>query len=775
MKFGIGQPVPRTEDPRFLTGQGRYVDDLTLPNQAYGYVLRSPHAHAKVNGIKTDAAKRASGVLGVYTRADLDADGIGMIPPFITAAALGGPQGFVTVHPILAKDRVRHVGQPVAFVVGETLEAAKDAAELIEVDYEQLPAVAYTADATATGAAQVWDGAARNLAFEMARGDKAATDAAFAKAAHVTKLRIVNNRVSANTMEPRCSVAEYRSATDHYTLWTSSQGPHKLRPMLAAVIFKKPANNFRIINPDVGGGFGMKGDVFPEDALVVWASKKVGRPVRWVAERSEGLVSDNHGRDAVSDAELALDKDGRILGFRATTDFALGAYMSMSSAVPAVLGSLMFTGTYDIPAVHTVMRGVMTHTPPTAPYRGAGRPEAIYVIERLIDTAAREMKLDAVQVRRRNMIKPDKMPYQTKFMTVYDSGEFERVMDETLKIADVKGFPTRKAESEKRGKLRGLGVAYFIELSAPFNDRMELHFDEIGNVTVVAGTHSHGQGHETAYAQLVHEWLGVPFEHIRLVQGDTDTVSFGRGTYGSRSLTVGGSALKDAADQVIAKARRMAGHMLEAAETDIEFKEGTFRVAGTDKKVGIQDIARASYMPVGWPAQFGIGLEATGTFSPTSTNWPNGCHVCEVEVDPDTGKAELVRFSAVDDSGIIVNPLLFEGQIHGGLAMGIGQALLEDVAFDPKSGQMLSGSFMDYTMPRADDLPSFHTDDIVVPCKTNPLGVKGAGESGTVGATPAVIHAIIDALKPLGVSDVALPATPLNVWRAIKGAKKQAA
>jgi carbon-monoxide dehydrogenase large subunit len=434
----------------------------------------------------------------------------------------------------------------------------------------------------------------------------------------------------------------------------------------------------------------------------------------------------------------------------------------------------MFTGVYDIPAVHTVMRGVMSHTPPTAPYRGAGRPEAIYVIERLVDAAAHAMKLDPVVVRQRNLIRPEKMPYQTKFMTVYDSGDFGRVMEETIKLADIPGFAARKAESERRGKRRGLGIAYFIELSAPFNDRMELHFDEIGDVTIVAGTHSHGQGHETAFAQLVHEFLGVPFDRIRLVQGDTDTVSFGRGTYGSRSLTVGGSALKDAADQIITKARKMAGHMLEAAETDIEFKEGVFRVAGTDKKIGIQDIARASYMPVGWPAQFGIGLEATGTFSPTSTNWPNGCHVCEVEVDPETGKVELVKFSAIDDSGIIVNPLLFEGQIHGGLAMGIGQALLEDVAFDPKTGQMLSGSFMDYCMPRADDLPSFHTDDIIVPCKTNPLGVKGAGESGTVGATPAVIHAILNALRPLGVTDIPLPATPRNVWQAIKGARKAA-
>jgi carbon-monoxide dehydrogenase large subunit len=774
MKFGIGQPVPRSEDPRFLTGQGRYVDDLKPGGLAYGYVVRSPHANARLRAVKTDAAKRAPGVLAVFAGADIAAAGLGSIPPIISAQVFGAKQSVMPMHPILARDRVRHVGDPVAFVVAETQEQARDAAELVEVDYESLPAVATTGEATKQGAPLVWDGATNNVCFETQRGDKAATDAAFAKAAHTVRLHIVHNRISANTMEPRVSLADYRSASDQYTLWTSSQGPHGLRPVLAAIVFHKPATKFRIINPDVGGGFGMKGGVFPEDVLVVLAAQKLGRPVRWTADRTEALVSDTHGRDAVSDAELALDKDGKILGLRVRTDYGLGAYMSMASAVPAMLGSLMYTGVYDIPAVHIALRGVFSNSPWTGPYRGAGRPEASYVIERLMEAAARELKVDPVEIRRRNFVKPQAMPYQTKLMTVIDTGDFNRVTDEAIKLADIPGFEGRKRESAARGRLRGQGMIYFIEMAAPFSDRMEIRFDEVGDVTIVAGTHSHGQGHETTYAQMVHEWLGVPFERIRLVQGDTDTVSFGRGTYGSRSMTVGGSALKSAADQIIEKGKKAAAHILEAAESDIVFKDATFTVAGTDKKIAIQELAHRSFLPMGWPAELGVGLEATGTFTPSSNNWPNGAHVCEVEVDPETGRVELVRYACVDDSGVIINPLLFEGQIHGGLAMGIGQALMEDIAFDAKSGQMLSGSFMDYCMPRADDFPHFHTHDVEIPCKTNPLGVKGAGESGTVAATPAVVHAILDALRPLGVKDIAMPATPQRVWQAIQDAKRAA-
>ena len=770
-QFGIGQPVPRTEDPKFLKGQGRYVDDISLTNQAHGYVLRSPHAHARIKSIDTGAAKAAPGVLDVVTAAELDADGVGPIPCVVMPVAFGGPPAQQVAHPILAHDRVRHVGDPVAFVVADTLEQAKDAAELIAVDYEILPAVTATADAGKPGAPQLWDHIENNVWFDMERGDREATDAAFEKAAHVCRLTAVNNRLSPNTMEPRCSLAEYSSAGDRYTLYTSSQGPHQLRPGLAGAVFHKPNNNFRVVCPDVGGGFGMKGNIFPEDALVLWTAQRVGRPVGWTGDRSESLLSDTHGRDAVAEAELALDSDGRILGLRVKSVHAMGAYLSYHAPVPPVFGSTVFVGIYQVPAVHATIRAVFTNTPWTGPYRGAGRPEAIYVIERLIDQAARELNIDPAEIRRRNMVPADAMPYQTKLMMVYDSGDFEAAMDKSIDLADWQGFEARRAESDRAGKLRGIGLTYFIEPGAPFNERMEVHFDEGANVTIVAGTHSHGQGHATAYAQMVHEWLGVPFDSIRLVQGDTDTVSFGRGTYGSRSMTIGGSALKDAADRIVEKARSMAAHVLEAAEADIEFADGTFTVAGTDKKIELVDVAKASYAPVGWPAEFGVGLEAAGSFAPTAPNFPNGCHICEVEVDRDTGHVELVRYSAVDDSGVIINPMLLEGQLHGGLAQGVGQALLENMAFDPESGQVLSGSFMDYCMPRADDLPYFTLGDSDAHCTTNPLGVKGAGESGTVAAVPAVIHAILDALKPYGVTDMALPATPERVWQAMRQGK----
>jgi carbon-monoxide dehydrogenase large subunit len=772
-KFGIGQPVRRSEDPRFLTGRGRYVGDISLPRQAYGYVLRSPHAHARLHRVETAAARAAPGVLAVLTGADAAAEKLGGIPVAVTPSAWGGPPGYQPVHPVLVRERARHVGDPVAFIVAETLSQARDAAELVEIDYEVLPAVVDTAAAAKPGVPLVWDDAANNTAYAMERGSKAAADAAFAAAAHVTRLALVNNRLCANALEPRASLGDYESWSGRFTLFTSSQGPHKLRPILARAVFRKPDRDFRIVCPDVGGGFGMKGGVYPEDVLVLWAARRLGRPVSWVADRAESLMSDSHGRDAVSEAALALDKNGKFLGLRVRTDYALGAYLSLSSAVPAALGSLAYVNVYDIPAVHVALRGVFTHTTWTGPYRGAGKPEAVHVIERLIDTAAREMKIDPAELRRRNFIPPERMPCKTPLNLVYDSGSFAAVMEKALEIADWRSFAGRRTMSEAAGKRRGIGLAYFIEIAAPFNDRMEIRFDDGGNVTILAGTHSHGQGHETVYAQMATEWLGVPFETVRVVQGDTDVVGFGRGTYGSRSMAIGGSALKSAADLIIEKARDMAAHVLEAAPVDLGFADGKFSVTGTDRAIGLVDIARRSYAPVGWPAAFGIGLEAVGGFSPTAPNFPNGCHVCEVEIDPETGKVEIARFTAVDDSGVIINPLLFEGQIHGGIAMGIGQALLEKVAYESSSGQLLSGSFLDYGMPRADDMPSFHLDELGTACKTNPLGVKGAGESGTVGAPPAVINAIVDALASYGVVDVEMPATPERVWQAIKGAKQQ--
>jgi carbon-monoxide dehydrogenase large subunit len=777
MKFGIGQPVPRTEDPRFLKGVGRYVADLLPPNHAHGFVLRSPHAHAVIRSIDVKAAKKAPGVLAVLTGSDARADGLRLLPCTAPPAAFGGPpKAFMALHPILSHDRVRHVGDPVAFVVAETLNEARDAAELIEVDYSVQPACVSTGDAARPSAAQVWDGAPNNIWFAMERGDKAATDAAFARAAHVVSLKIVNNRLSANSMEGRVAIAEYDPTSGKTTIHTSTQQPHKVRAGLAGAVFREPEMKFRVVSPDVGGGFGMKGGVFPEDALVAWAARKVLRPVKWVSERSEGIMSDTHGRDSVSEASLALDKDGKFTGLRVSTNYAQGAYLAASAGVPAGMGSMAYTNVYDIPAAHIALRAVYTHTTTVGPYRGAGKPESIYVMERLVDQAAHDMKIDPIELRRKNYIRPAAVPYKTPLVLVHDSANYEAVMDLAVKTADWRGYGKRKAESSRNGKLRGRGVAYFMEICGPFNDRMEIRFDENGSVTVVAGTHNHGQGHETVYAQMINEWLGVDFKSVRMIQGDTDQVGFGRGTYGSRSMTIGGSALKNAADVLIEKAKKMAGHVLEASAADIQFEAGRFTVVGTDRSIALVDLAKKSFAPMGWPAEFGVGLEAVGTFTPTRSNFANGCHICEVEVDPDTGDVKIVRYTGVDDSGVIINPLLFEGQIHGGLAMGIGQALLEHVAFDDSSGQLLSGSFMDYCMPKAEHFSWFDMHELPDRCRSNPIGVKGAGESGTVGAPPTVINAIVDALRDRGVRDVPMPATPMRVWQAMQQAvRRQAA
>jgi carbon-monoxide dehydrogenase large subunit len=769
MKFGIGQPVPRTEDPRFLRGSGQYVDDIAPAGQAYGYVLRSPHAHARIKSININKAQAAPGVLAVLTGADVKAENLGPLPCGAPPIAFGGPlRVFMGLQLILAQDRVRYVGEPVAFVVAETLHQARDAAELIEVDYEVLPAAVATGEAGKPGAPLVWPEAPNNLWFALERGDKAATDLAFKAAARVVTLKIPNRRLSANSMETRTSLGVYEAASHRSTLYSSSQVPHKMRAVLAGDVFHEPEVNFRVVSPDVGGGFGMKGGVFPEDALVVWAARKINRPVKWVAERAEALLSDTHGRDCVSTASLALDAHGKFLALRIATDHAQGAYLSANAGVPPGLGSMAYPNVYAIPTAHISVRAFYTHTTPTGPYRGAGKPEAIFVMERLVDTAAREMNIDPAELRRRNYITPAAVPYQTPTMLVHDSANYAAVMDMALEAADLKGYAKRRADSKKNGKLRGRGLAFFMEICGPFSDRMEIRFDENATVTIVAGTHSHGQGHETVYAQMVSEWLGVDFSTIRMIQGDTDQVGFGRGTYGSRSMTVGGSALKSAADIVIEKAKKMAAHVLEASAGDIAFADGKLTVAGTDKTIRLVDLVKRSFALGGWPAELGLGLEAVGTFTPARPNFANGCHICEVEVDPDTGKVELVRYTAVDDSGIIINPLLFEGQIHGGLAMGIGQALSEKVEFDPNSGQPLSGSFMDYCMPRAEDMPAFDLHELPDRCRSNPIGVKGAGESGTVGAPPTIINAIVDALKDHGVTDMEMPATPARVWQAIR-------
>jgi len=779
-RYGIGQPVRRVEDQRFLTGRSRYVGDIELPHMLHGAVVMSPHAHARIRGINIQPAIESPGVELVLTGEDAKADGLGGIPPLFMPEDMGGPKGYRTFRPLLEPAKVRYVGDRVAFVVARTPEEARAAAELVEVDYEPLPSAVSVEDAAREGAPRVWDdNAAGNLAFPLMMGNKEATEAAFAKARHTVSVRLYNNRISANAMEPRAAIGDFNVAETSFTLYTSSQNPHGARSILAGAIFKIPETRLRVISPDVGGGFGMKGDTYPEDGLVLWASRKLGRPVKWVATRTESLLGDNHGRDQLITAEMALDENGRILGVRAQALHAVGAYVTNAGVVPVLCSLRNIPNVYVVPAMLVASKATFTHTTPLGPYRGAGRPEASYVIERLMDEAARKLDLDPVELRRRNFIAPSAMPYNTTAgWTVgaaagwtYDSGEFARLTDRCIEISDWENYAARKGVTESKGRLRGRALIYYLEDSGVFNERMELRFDPSGMVTVVAGTHSHGQGHATTYAQLVSDWLGVPFESIRLVQGDTDAVSFGRGTYASRSAMLGSSALKGAADAIIEKGKLMAAHLLEASSKDIEFEAGRFTVVGTDRAIPMTDVARAFFRPAGPTTKFGAGLDASGSSNVPPT-FPNGCHACEVEIDPETGEVFVERYAVVDDVGRVINPMICHGQIEGALAQGIGQALMEHVAFDRETGQLLSASFMDYAMPRAADLPPhYELDFIDVPAKTNPVGVKGVGEAGCVGAPPAVMNAVLDALRPLGVQHLDMPATPHRVWQAIQAAK----
>jgi aerobic carbon-monoxide dehydrogenase large subunit len=683
---------------------------------------------------------------------------------------MGGPPGFRTLRAILEADKVRAVGDRVAFVVAETLVEARNAAELIEIDYEPLPALIAVEDAVKPGAPAIWQEAPDNVAFTLMMGNKETTDAAFAKAKHVISLKLNNTRITANSIEPRAAIGHHHPDGDTYTLYSTSQNPHGTRSTVAGQVLKIPETKLRVISPDVGGGFGMKHGGYPEDALVVWASRRVGgRPVKWVATRSEALLGDAQGRDQVVTGELAIDERGKVLGLRVEALHAMGSHVFGAAMVVPLFAIRLSPGVYQIPAVHAVARAVLTNTIPLAPYRGAGRPEATYLIEQLMDRAAAVIGIDRVEIRRRNFIPSAAMPYKLQTDITYDSGDFVHVMDECLKLADWDGFTKRAAASKKNGKLRGRGIGYFLEEAAVFNDRMVLRFDPSGMLTILAGTHSHGQGHATVYAQMVTEWLGVPFENVRFVQGDTDAVPIGRGSYGSRSMHVGGNALRRAADNIVEKAKPMAALMMEAAAGDIEFKDGEFRIVGTDRTLALAEVAKAFYKPALLPPQFDVGLEASGTFAAEPSNYPNGCHVCEVEIDPQTGAVALVRYAAVDDVGRIMNKLLCEGQIHGGVAQGVGQALMEAIVFDA-GGQLLTGSFQDYAMPRAEDFPDLVSELTEVPATTNPLGVKGAGEAGATGAPPAVIGAILDALKPLGVDHIDMPATPSRVWAAIQKA-----
>ncbi len=779
-EFDLGRAVPRTEDFQLLRGRGRYTDDIDLPRQAHLYLLRSPHAAARLRAIDVGAAATAPGVLAVLTGKDAEADGLGTFSSAVQRKRRDGSANFVPPYRVLALDRVRHVGEPVAAVVAESLAQAKDAAELVAVDWEVLPSVTDTASAPLPGVPAVWDEVPDNICFVYEIGGKAAVDAAFARAKHVVKERFRISRVAVNPMEGRTALGLYDERDGRYTLYAGLQGVHRTRVELAANIFKLPANRFRLISPDVGGGFGMKGSAFPELALVLWAARKVGRPVKWIAERSESFVADHHARDNQSDVALALDEDGRFLALRVDTVANLGAFLASMGVHVATnnLGGL--AGPYTTPHIHVTVTGVFSNTNPTCPYRGAGRPEASYCIERIIDIAARQTGIDAVDLRRRNMIPPAALPYKTGLVFTYDSGEFERTLDMALELADWPGVAARRAAAAKRRMLYGAGVASVIEIAGgpadvPLEEAVEIRFDPTGHATVLAGTHSHGQGHETMYRQFAAHILGLPPERVRLLYGDTDLVFHGRGTFGSRSASVGGAAFLGAAQKIIDKGKLIAGHLLEASALDLEFAEGRFSVIGTDRSIELIDVAKAAFVPQRMPRGLELGLDAQAVVTPPGPTFPNGCHVCEVEIDPETGVARIVRYAVADDVGRVVNPLLLKGQIHGGIAQGAGQALCEAITYEAESGQLLTGSFMDYCMPRADDLPMFSVASNEVPAKTNPLGIKGAGEAGTVGALPAVMNAVNNALQSLGIRNFDMPATPERLWRAIRDAKTKKA
>jgi len=773
-EFGIGQSVRRFEDTRLLRGGGQYINDINRPGQAYAFLLRSPHAHARIKSLATDAAKRAPGVLGVYTNAEYAADGLGTTAVALKRTRPDGSPMFGRVHPILAKDRVRYVGEPVALVVAETLAQAKDAAELIEIDFEALPAVVSTADAPVPGSAAVWDECPDNISHVWETGNAAATDAAFAKAAHVVKRRYVISRVHAQFMEPRGATGEYDERDERFILYADVQYPHRVRQVLADRVFKVPEYKVRVIAGDVGGGFGTKGWQYPEHRLVLWAARKLGRPVKWTCERSEAILADEHGRDNVTEAELALDKDGQFLGLKVRTLANIGAYLSSDRNLLSIFTSVAaVTGVYTIPAAHARVTAVITNTPATAPYRGAGRPEAIYVIERLIDDAARELAKDPLELRRKNLIPASAMPFKTALGFNYDCGDFPKNMDDALVAADYKGFAARRDDAKRRGKLRGIGVANAIERAAtPGLEYAEIRFNPGGTAMLLMGSKNQGQGHETTFKQIVCERLGIAPTDLQYVEGDTDKVAFGIGTNGSRSTVIGGTAAWTAAGKLIEKGKKIAAHLLEAAEADISFADGRFTVSGTDRGLSFKEVARAAFDHAKLPKGFEPGFYESGTFSPPQDTFPNGCHVCEVEVDPDTGAVEVAAYLVVDDVGTVVNPLTLKGQIHGGVAQGLGQVLMEQVAYDLSSGQLLSASFMDYAMPRATDFPDMVVKSNPVPTKLNPLGVKGAGEAGTVGALPAVMNAILDALAPLGVRALDMPATSDRIWRAIEAARR---
>jgi carbon-monoxide dehydrogenase large subunit len=778
----IGESLRRKEDYRFLTGAGQYTDDVQMANMTHAYFVRSPHAHAHIKSIDIKAALAAPGVIGIFDGKDVAGDSINGLPCGWLITDTSGQPMKEPAHPILAQGKVRYVGDHVAMVVAETLEQARNAAELVHVNYDVLPAVVDVRDAAkATALHEV---APDNHCYKWAIGDKAQVDAAFAKAAHITKLDLINNRLVPNPMEPRAAIGSYSRANDEYTLYVSNQNPHVERLLMTAFVMGLPEHKVRVIAPDVGGGFGAKIYLYAEDVCLTWASKKLNRNIRWTCDRSEAFLSDAHGRDHASHAEMALDKDGHFLALKVHTNANLGAYLStFSTAVPTILYATLLAGQYSTPQVYVEVDAWFTNTAPVDAYRGAGRPEATYLLERLVSRAAWETGIGQDEIRKRNFIKA--FPYQTPVALQYDTGDFHACMNESQKLADVAGFEKRKTASAAKGLLRGIGYSSYIEACgiAPSNiagalgaraglfECGEIRVHPTGSVTVFTGSHSHGQGHETTFAQVVAARLGIPVENVDIVHGDTGRVPFGMGTYGSRSISVGGAAIMKALDKIESKAKKIAAHLMEAADTDIEFANGEFSVKGTDKKIPFGQVALTAYVPHNYPLdKLEPGLNETAFYDPTNFTFPAGTYIAEVEVNPNTGEVKLDRFTAVDDFGTIINPMIVEGQVHGGLVQGIGQALMERCVYDRETGQLLTGSFMDYAMPRADDFPEFKIGHVCTPCTHNPLGTKGCGEAGAIGSPPAVINAVLDALAPLGVKDLDMPASPHRVWEAIQAA-----
>jgi len=785
---GIGASVRRKEDKKYTTGKGRYTDDINRAGQLYAFFMRSNVAHATIKKIDVSKALTCDGVAAIYTGDDIAADGVGGPICGWTPTNRDGSAPKEPPHPLLAHSKVRYVGDHIAVVIAESLEQARSAAEKITVDLDVLPPVVDLS--TAIGNTQIHDEMDDNVYFDWELGDETATASALESAAKIVELTVTNNRVIPNAMEPRAAVAEYDETNESYTLYTTSQNPHLTRLVMAAFMMQIPESKLHVVAPDVGGGFGSKIYIYPEEAVCTWATKKLRRPIKWTADRSEAFLGDAHGRDHVNKVKIGLDQDNKIVGLRVDTLANLGAYLSAFSMVtPTYLHGTLLSGCYNIPAIYTNVKGVCTTTVNVDAYRGAGRPEATYLLERTMDYAARQVGMDPAEFRRINFIPKDAFPYQTAVALQYDVGDYEAPLDRALEMINYKGFEKRRSEAAQRGKYRGIGLSSYIEACgiAPsavvgaLGGRVGLYesavvrVDPTGTVSVFTGTHSHGQGHDTTFAQIVAEKLGIPIGNVDIVHGDTDRIPFGMGTYGSRSLAVGGTAISKALDKVIEKGKIIAAHMLEAADADLEFKDGKFTVAGTDKEKSFGEIALSAYVPHNFPHdRLEPGLEETAFYDPLNFTYPSGTHIAEVEIDPATGVVELVDWACCDDFGNLINPMIVEGQVHGGIAQGVGQALLENAHYD-ENGQLLTASYMDYCMPRADDFPALKVDYTVTACTHNDLGVKGCGEAGAIASPPALINAVVDALSPLGVTDMSMPASPEKVWRAIHDAQTKAA